>query len=280
MPQAIGCRAWLERLPADVARGCAHRFEREESHLDCCKPDTLGWDGTMSAPLFEVLAYEETPLGPLCLRRRMTLAEPQQLVTEITLNHEFLMSSLNTDSERALAEYALAQVSGEELHVLVGGFGLGYTAHAALASQRVASVVVVEYLPEVIHWLHEGLIPLADELNGEPRLSVVEGDVYARLLSVPASDPYDAILIDVDHSPADQLDSSSAACYTPAGFSRIAQHLRPGGVIAFWFYEEHAATLAAMCQALTAVSTHRVSYYNQHVHQTFTDWIYTGRKPA
>ena len=47
---------------------------------------------------FEVLAYEDTSLGILCLRRRLTLKEPQQWVTEITLNHEFLMSSLHTDS--------------------------------------------------------------------------------------------------------------------------------------------------------------------------------------
>lgn len=49
----------------------------------------------------KILAYEETPLGILCLRERLTLSEPHTLVTEVTLNHEFLMSSLHTDSERA-----------------------------------------------------------------------------------------------------------------------------------------------------------------------------------
>ena len=37
--------------------------------------------------------------------------------------------------------------SGDELQVLVGGVGLGYTAHAALASEGVDSVEVIELLP-------------------------------------------------------------------------------------------------------------------------------------
>lgn len=44
----------------------------------------------------EILAYEDTPLGPLCLRRRKLLSLPGTLVTEVTLNHEFLMSSART----------------------------------------------------------------------------------------------------------------------------------------------------------------------------------------
>ncbi len=49
----------------------------------------------------EFLAYEDTPLGPLCLRRRELLSDPGTVVTEVTLNHQFLMSSLHNDSERA-----------------------------------------------------------------------------------------------------------------------------------------------------------------------------------
>ena len=85
----------------------------------------------------EILAYEESPLGPLCLRRRELLSQPGTIVTEVTLNHEFLMSSLYTDSERALANLALELHVGENLRVLVGGLGLGYTAREALLSDRV-----------------------------------------------------------------------------------------------------------------------------------------------
>lgn len=232
----------------------------------------------MKTPTIEILAYEATPLGPLCLRRRRTASEPSQLVTEVTLNHEFLMSSLHTDSEQALAALALEMAAGDRLSVLVGGLGLGYTTHAALANERVGQVEVVEYLPQVIGWLREGLIPLADELNREPRLRVTEGDIYLRLLSPPAGAFFDAILIDVDHSPEDQLASANAAFYTVEGLSRAAEHLRAGGVIALWSYAQHSPLLDAMQQVFGDVEARPITYFNQHVHEEFTDWLYLGRR--
>ena len=88
----------------------------------------------MSKLNLEILAYEESPLGILCLRRRELLSQPGVIVTEVTLNHEFLMSSLYTDSERELASTAIQMHSGNDLRVLVGGLGLGYTAREALFS--------------------------------------------------------------------------------------------------------------------------------------------------
>ncbi len=61
----------------------------------------------METPFFEILAYEPTKLGMLCLRRRELLCEPGTIVTEVTLDHEFLMSSYLTASEKALSEIAL-----------------------------------------------------------------------------------------------------------------------------------------------------------------------------
>ena len=107
----------------------------------------------MSAPKLEILAHEPSRLGMLCLRRRELPHDPGVMVTEITLNHEFLMSSLNTASERALSLTALDMHEGDGLSVLVGGLGLGYTAQAALSSTRVARVEAVEFLPEVVAWL-------------------------------------------------------------------------------------------------------------------------------
>ncbi len=61
---------------------------------------------------------EDTPLGPLCLRRRELLSDPGTVVTEVTLNHQFLMSSLHNDSERALARVALEMHTGRDLPAL------------------------------------------------------------------------------------------------------------------------------------------------------------------
>ena len=188
----------------------------------------------MAKPRFEILDYLDTPLGPLCLRRRDLLSQPGVEVTEVTLDHELLMSSLNVVSEEALATHALAWHGGPGPHdVLVGGLGLGYTAHAALRDPRVAQVTVIEALPAVIGWLREGLIPLAPTLNEDLALTVTEADVYALLLE-PPEQTWDLLLIDVDHSPSEPLGPTSARFYTPEGLTRVAEHLNPGGVLAVW----------------------------------------------
>jgi SAM-dependent methyltransferase len=184
----------------------------------------------MSPSNLEILAYDDTPPGALCLRRREPLSLPGTVVTEVTLCHEFLMSSYNTASERALADVALEMHAGEELKVLVGGLGLGYTARAALESSRVGRVEVVEFLPQVIDWLEQELVPLSAELKADERFEAVRGDVYARL-GGPVSDRFDLILIDVDHAPDDRFADASGSFYTEEGLRRAARHLAPGGVL-------------------------------------------------
>jgi hypothetical protein len=80
---------------------------------------------------FEELDYRETPIGELSLRRR-TQGPLGVEVFEVKLGDEFLMSSLFTEGEIALADLGLADLGGGPLDVVVGGLGLGYTARAVL----------------------------------------------------------------------------------------------------------------------------------------------------
>jgi len=241
-------------------------------------------DSVLPVPFLEILAFEQTDLGTLCLRRRrlpiddeLPGGQPEQWVTEITLNHEFLMSSRHTDSEQALARLAIERLSGTGHHVLIGGLGLGYTAHAALAYPQVQSLVVLEYLPQVVDWLRGGLVPLSSSLNDEPRLTVRQSDVYAYLLGAPVDPPLAAILIDVDHSPADPLNSSSGQFYTVTGLNLAKRHLGSKGILALWSYAEHSPTFEALQQVFRDVEAVPITYYNHHVQQSYTDWLYLAQ---
>jgi spermidine synthase len=233
--------------------------------------------GDMNSSNIEILAYEPTPLGFLCLRRRALLSDPGTVVTEITLNHEFLMSSANTISERQLARSALDLNMKADLKVLVGGLGLGYTAREVLTSKRVGSVEVVELLPEVIAWLNRGLFPLAEELKGDARLSVSAGDIFDRL-SKPPDREFDLILIDVDHAPDENLDHSNSAFYTEAGLWSAKAHLAPHGVLAVWSYAENASFAVALQAVFKTVSVQPVSFENKLMDQTITDWLFFARE--
>ena len=230
----------------------------------------------MSKPNLEILAYEPSPLGPLCLRRRELLSQPGTIVTEVTLNHEFLMSSLYTDSEEALARTALQMNPGKGLRVLVGGLGLGYTAHATLQSDRVAQVEVVELLPQVIDWLTRGLIPLSSELQhamDEQRLIVTQDDVYRRLAG-PPDNLFDLILIDVDHSPDERLNNESFSFYTTQGLQAARQHLAPNGVLAVWSYAESSPFADALREVFDQVKVEPVTYDNRLIDERRTDWLF------
>ncbi len=233
----------------------------------------------MSPSNLEILAYEDSPLGPLCLRRRELLSAPGTVVTEVTLNHAFLMSSYNTASERALADVALQMHPGAALRVLVGGLGLGYTAHAALASARVAAVEVVEFLPQVIQWMEQGLVPLSPVLTADDRFSTSAGDVYARLAAAPA-ERWDLILIDVDHAPDDQLSGANDAFYTRAGLERASRHLAPGGILGVWSYAESSPFAQALREAFADVRIEPVTFFNGLIDEETTDWLFFARSPG
>ena len=145
-----------------------------------------------------------------------------------------------------------------------------------------AHVEVVEFLPQVIGWFRDGLIPLAEQLNAEPRLQVTQGDIYARLTgpavinSVPAQ--FDLIAIDVDHSPEDVLGDQSHGFYTEAGLRQTSEHLSSNGVLAVWSYDENTPLLEKMKHVFTDVSVEKVTVWNDLINEEQTDWLFFGRK--
>lgn len=218
---------------------------------------------------FEILDHQPTAIGEISLRRRL---EPvlQIDVWEVKLDDEFLMSSMFTATEEAVGRLGLAATPGDDLRIVVGGLGLGYTALAALEDRRIASLHVVEALEPVIGWHRHGLVPLGTALPDDPRCSLVLGDFFEMAgrgieFEDGTAAPFDAILVDIDHTPSHHLDTGHEGFYTSAGLQRIAEQLVPGGVFALWSDdppdEPFTTTLA---QVFTDVSAEVVSFPNHY----------------
>ncbi len=227
---------------------------------------------------FEELDWQPTPMGDLTLRRR---TEPMtgDLIYEVKLGDEYLMSSLFTVAEEDLATLGLAAVAGTDLAVLVGGLGLGYTAVAALRDRRVTTLAVVDALPAVIGWHERELLPVSSELVRDARTSLVHGDFFALMRRPPesADATHDAILLDVDHSPRHQLDPTHADLYTPEGLTALDGHLRPGGVFALWSDDppddEFMGVLGAVFDRAAA---HVVDFANPLTGGSSSNTVYVG----
>jgi spermidine synthase len=187
---------------------------------------------------FEELDFRPTPMGDISLRRRRDPLSGDD-VYEVKLDDEYLMSSLFTVAEVEVARLALERLTGDDLAVVVGGLGLGYTALTVLEDARVGSLVVVDAIAEVIEWHERGLIPAGSTLTADSRCRLHHADFFALFGGVepaPGLDDrrFDAIVVDIDHSPQHLLDARHASFYTPEGTQRLARHLVPGGVYSLW----------------------------------------------
>jgi spermidine synthase len=235
---------------------------------------------------FEELDWRPTPMGDISLRRRRDPSTGDD-VYEVKLGDEFLMSSLFTEGEIALARLGLAKAPGAELDVVVGGLGLGYTAQAALDDPRVRSLIVVDALGEVIDWHRRGLVPLGAGLASDPRCRLVQGDFFAMVGDSTGLDPatpgrlFHAVLLDVDHSPRHVLHPRHAALYRSDGLRALADRLHPDGVFALWSNDppdpEFGSVLA---QVFPESDAHVVHFDNPLQGGTATNTVYVARKPA
>ena len=228
----------------------------------------------MMALLFEELDYQKTPLGELVLRRRSSPSLPGELVYEVTIDGEMLMSSTVNASERALARLALEGRDDRPLDVLVGGLGLGYTAAEALEHPNVQRLVVIELLTPVIAWHHERLVPMAETLMDDQRCFLLAGDFFEHVGQAGIEQQYDAILLDIDHSPDSWLQARHGDFYSTAGLRGLASCLRPGGVFALWSAWKPAGEfLDLLGTVFRSVTNHEVTFFNPHVNKMDSNWV-------
>ena len=119
----------------------------------------------------------------------------------IVLDRNELMSSRMSGSEKALALMTLERLGKRAgLHMLIGGYGMGFTLRAALAEMDAkAQITLAELVPEIIEWARGPMVDLAAGCLDDPRVRLVMDDVAHVIAAGHGS--YDAILLDVDNGP-------------------------------------------------------------------------------
>jgi spermidine synthase len=233
---------------------------------------------------FEELDWSRTPIGELSLRRRQDPVS-REILYEVKLGEDFLMSSAFTVAEIALAEIALGRLSGPSINVAVGGLGLGYTAQSVLADARVQELVVVELLRPVISWHRQALVPVGPTLTGDGRCRLVLGDFF-EMSARAGFDPenpgreFEAVLVDIDHSPRHALADGSADFYGVDGARRLASHIAQGGVYALWSNDPpDQEYLDVLAEVFTDVAAEVVSFHNPLQGREATNTVYVATKP-
>lgn len=152
----------------------------------------------------------------------------------IVLDRNELMNSRMSGSEEALAVMTCERIGQRKKpHLLIGGYGMGFTLRAALkALGPDTRVSVAELVPEIIDWARGPMAELAAGCLDDPRVDLIEGDVAA--LIGAAQNSYDAILLDVDNGPDGLTREGNNQLYSARGLSAAMAALKPGGVLAIW----------------------------------------------
>jgi spermidine synthase len=166
----------------------------------------------------------------------------------IAIDRNELMSSRMSGSEEALATMTCDRLrSPKEASLLIGGYGMGFTLRAALATLGPdAKIAVAELVPGIIEWARGPMADLAAGCLDDPRVELILGDVSKAIGA--ATRRYDAILLDVDNGPDGLTREANEGLYSAAGLATAKAALRPGGILAIW----SAAPDARFTRRLTA----------------------------
>lgn len=152
----------------------------------------------------------------------------------IVLDRNELMNSRMSGSEEALALMTLERLADLPApHMLIGGYGMGFTLRAALgAAGPDAVVTVAEIVPKILDWARGPMAAMTGNCLDDPRLILQETDV-AHLIA-RGSERYDAVLLDVDNGPDGLVRDANHRLYSRDGLAAARRALAPGGILAIW----------------------------------------------
>ncbi len=159
----------------------------------------------------------------------------------ILLGQNELMSSRMSGSEEALAVMTCERLKSRAApHLLIGGYGMGFTLRAALGVLGPkAQVTIVELVPEIIDWARGPMAAMTAGGLDDPRVKLIAGDVTATIGA--ARKTYDAILLDVDNGPDGLTRAGNDQIYSLGGLAAAKAALKPGGILAIWSAAPDAA---------------------------------------
>ena len=152
----------------------------------------------------------------------------------IVLDRNELMNTRMSGSEEALATMTIERLGVvKSPHLLIGGYGMGFTLRAALSRLgKDARLTVAELVPEIIEWARGPMADLTAGCLDDKRVALAQADV-ADLID-EARGVYDAILLDVDNGPDGLVREPNNRLYSRRGLQAAKAALKPGGILAVW----------------------------------------------
>ena len=128
------------------------------------------------------------------------------------------------------------------------------------------------------------MVPLGAQISGDSRCQLVEADFFARVLdpecALGGRGPayrYDAMLIDIDHSPDNLLDREHSPFYQPGGLIAARSRLKPGGVFGLWSDDAPSSPfMEILSTVFEGVRAEVIRFDNPYTNGTSAGTVYLG----
>lgn len=153
----------------------------------------------------------------------------------IVIGRNELMNSRVYGSEVALAQISIDRLSNDAPHILIGGYGMGFTLRAALETlSKDSKVTVAELIPDIIDWARGPMERLTNGCIDDSRVTISIADVMDVIKNGATGGGYDAILLDVDNGPDGLTQADNDSLYSDQGLMAAKRALNKGGILAIW----------------------------------------------
>lgn len=148
-----------------------------------------------------------------------------------------LMSSATPQSEQLFVREIWKQIDDTHPEVmLIGGLGLGFTLQEVCkTAAKNTEIIVCEISPKVIEWNYNFLPALNRECLLDPRVSVIQSDIFD-LLEVGSLE-LDLVLMDVDNGPKALVHEANDRLYDSNGLALLKECMNGKGRAGFWSSE-------------------------------------------
>ncbi|HHU69403.1 MAG TPA: spermine/spermidine synthase [Thermoanaerobacterales bacterium] len=174
----------------------------------------------------EVIEKLVTPRGEIQLQKRNNQYE-------IIYNGIFLMASYNGASEEEMINRALNLLEDtQDVSILIGGLGVGYSLKSALKFKNTKRIDIVEIEESIIRWNKTYFKEINEYALSDPRVRVFNCDLSYYLLK--CTDLYNLIAIDVDNGPDWIVLDSNRTLYKESTLLTMEKRLLPDGILSLW----------------------------------------------
>lgn len=138
----------------------------------------------------------------------------------------------------------------DDVTLVLGGLGMGFTLRALLDAPGVQRIDVVEGSPAMREWEARHFAGLNGDALKDPRVRLhgVDFGTFVKALRTgdierPAGDGWLGLLLDFDEGPQRLWRAANDALYDDDGVERLESVLRPGGVLTLWSATREPALL-------------------------------------